>query len=284
MLPTKFQKILSATLICTALVLIGTVFGVPQIPEVQAGMTFMPEHYLGYWLTPKTVPPFESVPIGLVDQFEKDIYEVVKPLMMFNPAQKNKEIVYDDVTHLKKYKLVGPHTSVKDIVLINQFEQLTVDTRRVVSMLVPTAKSHTGPTDPLKDEPVDHFKCYKIRASEKFPGPVPKNNIQIIDTNFKEQRQMKVAGTPLLCNPVQKLDPATGDPLSMIKNPETHLTCYKVKPKVSDTGHDRIRFDTNNQFGPEDLKTRPHDMVLANGKILRNEFCVPTIKILGGPE
>jgi len=248
--------------------------------QIQQGTSvFAPDHYFGYVVFQKTIPKFSGFPIGLSDQFEKDIYAVVKPLMMFNPAQKNKETVQDDVTHLKKYKIKGPHTSVKDIVLTNQFEQLTVDTTRVNSILVPTAKSHEGPTSPLKDEPVDHFKCYKIKVIDRSKNLVGKR-VKIFDTNFDEVRKMKVFGKPLLCNPVQKLDPATGQPLSTIKNPDVHLTCYKVKPRGADLGHDRIRFDTNNQFGPEDLKTRPHDVILKSGKILRHELCVPTLKDL----
>jgi len=66
--------------------------------------------------------------------------------------------------------------------------------------------------------------------------------------------------------------------LSDIKNPDVHLTCYKVKPRLNDQGHDRIKFDTNNQFGPEFLKTKLHDEVTASGKIFRHEICVPTLK------
>jgi len=244
------------------------------------GPVFAPDHYFGYVIGQKTIPKFSGFPIVLADQFENQEYEVVNPQMMFNPAMKNKEPVHDTETHLKKYKIRGPHEPVLGITLTNQFETLVVNTKRVDSILVPTAKSHTGPTNQLEVEPVDHYKCYKLELISREKNLVGKSP-KIFDTNFEELRKMRVLLKPLLCNPVEKID-LTGQPLSTIKNPDIHLTCYKVKPRLPDEGHDRVRFDTNNQFGPEDLKTRLHDVELANGKTLRHEFCVPTMKTLGG--
>jgi len=281
MLSIKFEKILSTTLICSAAILIGTVIGVLQISEVQAGDPFFPDHYFGYVVTDRTDPKFSGFTIGLVDQFGPNDYTVVKPIKMYNPAKKNNENpIHDKVTHLKAYKITGDHTPVTGIFLTNQFEQLVVNTKKVDSILVPTAKSHDGPTSPLIDEPVDHFKCYVINVLERFPGAVDKKKVVIVDKNFDERRKVKITGKPILCNPVAKFDPATGQQLSFIKNPDSHLTCYKVKPKLSDEGHTRIKFDTNNQFGPEILKTRPHDEPLGNGKILKHMLCVPTMKDL----
>ncbi len=78
----------------------------------------------------------------------------------------------------------------------------------------------------------------------------------------------------------QKFNAFTEQQLSDIKNPDVHLTCYKVKPRGADLGHDRIKFDTNNQFGPEFLKTKLHDELDRNEKIQRHNFCVPTQKFL----
>ena len=280
MLSTNFQKIISATLICTAAILIGTVIGVLQIPEVQAGeeIEFTPDHYFGYKVFRKTIPEFDPFPMTLTDQFESQFYSIFNPKMMFNPAEKNQEIVTDTETHLIRYKITGFHTPVLDIVLTNQFETLVVNTKKVHSILVPTAKSHEGPPDLLIDIPVDHFKCYKLQVTDRVLGPVGKK-IRIFDTNFEEVRKVKVFGRPLLCNPVEKFDAFTGEQLSTIKNPDVHLTCYQVKPKARDQGHDRIRFDTNNQIAPEDLKTKIHDILKENGKFKnRHQLCVPTLK------
>jgi len=281
MLSTNFQKIISATLICTTAILIGTVIGVLQIPEVQAGaeeIEFTPDHYFGYKVFRKTIPEFDPFPITLTDQFESQFYSIFNPKMMFNPAEKNREPVTDTETHLMRYKITGPHTQVLDILLTNQFEELVVNTKNVHSILVPTAKSHEGPPDLLIDIPVDHFKCYTLQVIERFPGDV-KKRIRVFDTNFDEVRKVKVIGKPLLCNPVEKFDAFTGERLSDIKNPDVHLTCYKVKPRPIDDGHDRIRFDINNQIAPEDLKTKNHDVLKENGKFKnRHEICVPTLK------
>jgi len=239
---------------------------------------FNPDHYFGYQVTQKTIPKFSPLQITLGDQFETGIYDVLKPIKMYNPAKKNGAAVHDEVTHLKAYKIRGDHNPVQDIVLTNQFEQLVVNTNKAIRLLVPTAKSHDGPTDPLIDTPVDHFKCYKLQVIDRFPLDVSKKRVRVFDTNFKEKSIVRIVGDPLLCNPVAKFDPITGQQLSEIKNPDLHLTCYKVKPRPNDEEHDRIKFDTNNQFGPEFLKTKLHDERTASGKIFRHELCVPTMK------
>jgi len=240
-----------------------------------------PDHYFSYVVNEKTVPEFEKFSIGLADQFGADLYSVVKPIRMYNPVQKNDEPINDFETHLKAYKIRGETPEVQNLVLINQFEEIDVDIKRVDSLLLSTAKSHTGPTDPLTDSLVDDFKCYRVNVNERIGngGGVSKNPVFIADPNFKELRLVKVTGKPLLCNPVAKLDPMTGQPLSEIKNPDVHLACYNVKPLKGDEGHTKIRFDTNNQFGPEDLITKRHDVELQSGKVLKHEICVPTIKV-----
>jgi len=255
----------------------GPIFVVTEKQIQQGTSVFAPDHYFGYNVADRTVPKFSPLKIRLLDQFETGIYDVLKPIKMYNPATKNREPVQDTVTHLKAYKIRGPHEPVTDIILTNQFETLVVNTKRVNSILVPTAKSHDGPTDPLIDEPVDHFKCYNITVVSKIPGAV-KKKVRIFDTNFDEVRKVKVVGKPLLCNPVEKFDFISAQQLSEIKNPDIHLTCYKVKPRGADLGHDRIKFDTNNQFGPEFLKTKLHDEIDRNGKLFRSQLCVPTMK------
>jgi len=239
----------------------------------------IPDHYFGYFVNQQTIPKFTPLDIILGDQFETGEYKVVKPKKIYNPAKKNGEPVNDRVTHLKAYKIRGDHTPVTDIILTNQFEQLVVNTKRVNSILVPTAKSHDGPTDPLIDTPVDHFKCYNLEVIDRFPLDVKKKRVRVADTNFKEIRIVKVTGIPLLCNPVEKFS-VTGQQLSEIKNPDVHLTCYTVKPRPIDGGGERVKFDTNNQFGPEVLRTKLHDEETATGKIFRHELCVPTLKDL----
>jgi len=274
MLSSKVLILLSGT------IAIALVTGVMQISEVQAGVTFNPDHYFGYIVDDRTDPDFDPFPIGLVDQFEKDGYNVVKPIKMYNPAKKNKEPIQDKVTHLKAYKITGVNPNAQNLLLFNQFEIIEVELKRVNSLLVPTAKSHDGPTDPLTDEPVDHFKCYKINIIERVQDGLVSKKVRIVDKNFEEIRIVKVIGKPIFCTPVAKFDLSTEQLLSTIKNPDQHMTCYKVKPRGADLGHDRIKFDTNNQFGPELLKTKNHDVLKENGKFKnRHELCVPTAKI-----
>jgi len=116
MLSSKVLILLSGT------IALALVTGVSQISEVQAGEHlngFLPDHYFSYVVNDKTDPEFKSFPIGLRDQFGQDVYNVVKPIRMYNPAQKNDEPIHDFETHLKAYKIRGETPKVQNHIHCN---------------------------------------------------------------------------------------------------------------------------------------------------------------------
>src|SRR5262249_31555999 len=72
----------------------------------------------------------------------------------------------DHPAHLASYDIkgAGRFTPIKDQVVVNQFGSVTLDVIRPTSLLVPTAKSLTGPPSPLGAF-LDDFACYKVEPS-----------------------------------------------------------------------------------------------------------------------
>ena len=52
----------------------------------------------------------------------------------------------------------------RDVVVVNQFGESTVDVAKPERLLVPTAKGLDG-TPPALVDPIDHFKCYRVRRA-----------------------------------------------------------------------------------------------------------------------
>jgi hypothetical protein len=235
-----------------------TGFVVP--PEVSVG----PGHYLGYPVTPKDPVLRFNPPIGLRDQFHTEQVAQVKAEKLFIPASKNGGPIFDAAIHLKRYKLLGKQpVLVKNLEVNNQFGQIVITKLKADSLLVPTAKSLTGPPPPPDPATlnVDHYKCYKVIQSTQNPptrGLKPHVNDQFLDTDVKILKPTR------LCNPVDKEHPP--GTFSGIKNPTAHLMCYQLKPV---TLANKVAVDLNNQFRPE------HKTV-----VKANELCVPSTKIV----
>jgi len=221
------------------------------------------DHYQGYEAkTTVGTPEFSKVTVTLEDQFEKEIYEVIKTIRFFTPVDKNGEGIVDPNTHLKGYMINGFHTPVNGIVVSNQFGELLVNTIKVERLLVPTLKDLNGDiSDPLLDSSVDHFKCYEVEVLD---------DQRLFNRVFLEDqfvnREYVVREPKMLCNPVEKqVINADGTiEITPIQNPENHLMCYEIKNKLKTTN---IR--THDQFGPETLDVK---------RI--KELCVPSSKTL----
>jgi hypothetical protein len=219
--------------------------------------------------TTKGTPKFEPLEVSLADQFEDKFFDVKKPVSLCNPASKDGGEIIDPDTHLKGYKIKKSKGEVKHerqtgIKVINRFGELFVDTIKPDRLLVPTAKSLTKPVDPPDPEAhdVDHYKCYNVKISkgtDKFPKGI---RVSIKD-QFGQPKLYDVKRPSRLCIPVDK----NGEG---IKDPDTHLMCYKVKPARGEPRHEKVTgIFTNNQFGPEQLDTEKEE-----------ELCVPSMKFL----
>ena len=218
------------------------------------------DHYLGYKAKEtKDSPEFMERLVHLADQFGTGTFNVEKPEMLFNPVDKNGEGISDEFTHLKAYKIKEGQNN---IVVENQFGRLVVDTTKAELLLVPTAKSHDGPTEPLERTNVDHYKCYKVKIDKDAPIQFVPLQVTLFDPNFGVEKLFDVKKPKMLCNPVDK----NGEG---IMDEETHLMCYDVKPAKGEPKHKKISVFTNNQFGPEQLDVKEE-----------KQLCVPSTKTL----
>jgi hypothetical protein len=145
----------------------------------------------------------------------------------------------------------------------NQFGSLQVDTLKPDRLLVPTAKSLSGPV-PAPTSGIDHFKCYSVRVTpgtSKFPKGV---QVSVVD-QFQQPTLYEVVKPTRLCAPVNKENESPE-----AETHSAHLMCYQVKPARGQLKHARVlNIYTNNQFGPELLDTTKEE-----------ELCAPSQKTL----
>jgi hypothetical protein len=227
------------------------------------------DHFLCYQVktTPGT-PKFVPIPgVHLVDQFETGDFDIKKPVSLCTPADKNSEGILDPLTHVKGYEIDAvkgspKHVKQTNIRVDNQFGTLLVDTIKPDRLLVPTAKSLTGPVGPPDPAThnVDHYKCYDVKVSSGTPKFVPRS-VSVVD-QFNQPKVFDVTKPTQLCTPVDKRSEG-------IKNPFGHLMCYQVKPDKGQPKHTPVVniIHVNNQFGPEQLDT-----------VKETELCVPSSK------
>lgn len=234
----------------------------------------VPDHFLCYKAKPtKESEKFVPRTVSLADQFDVAArnFDVTRPLSLCTPADKNDEGITDPITHLKGYQIKLTKTDppqapdVKHAVRVtNQFGELLLDTLRPDRLLMPTAKSLTGPVDPPGLNNVDHYKCYKVRGRKGAPKFKPILGVSVSDQFIGQPPKLFDLKKPTrLCTPVDK----NGEG---IKNPGTHLLCYQAKPTKGQPRHQPVSsIFVNNQFGPEILQT-----------VKEEDLCVPSAKTL----
>lgn len=269
------------------------------------------DHFMFYRASRNVLGPdfYRFGPVMLQDQLGGADYGVVKAKALGVPANKNLEGIADAVTHLAQYKigrLAGQPSfqAVQDVRVVNQCNDLLVEVKKPMSVLVPSNKDLMNPVPPPdeQDHALDHFLCYKAKAQRQASNgsTLPKfpRGIQVEAADQFESRRYDLKKVTKLCVPVAK----SGSPLLMsgpnagtpkpidgaaIRNPNLHLLCYKAKlsrrmiqqngcgpaqPGDPGTaipiqpGHmPRNGVHLNNQFGPLDVNT-----------IKAEEFCVPS--------
>jgi hypothetical protein len=256
--------------------------------KIRIPLQFGLDHFLSYRAkTTRGTPKFQKIlGLNLTDQFEMASFDIQKPVAICNPGDKNNEGIVDLDTHLVNYKIKpgeGQPTHVRqtNIRVDNQLGVIIVDTTRPERLLVPTAKDLIDlPLPPVPDDHnVDNYKCYKIKVRKKIcqddpsikcktdadcPGACnlgfPKG-VQVMVVDQFQERIYDVQKPGSLCTPV---DLEGGG----IKNPETHLMCYRVKPAKGEPKHDMVTgININNELGPLQLDT-----------IKEEELCVPSLK------
>ena len=235
------------------------------------------DHYIAYKVQEtKNTPKFQKINVELLDQFDDpavvNTYKVRMPVALYNPTIKVHDGTVTDIidndTHFVGYSFIGPQKQVTNILVENQFGEITVDTIRADLLLVPSLKNPDHLVDTTLPLPitVDHFKCYKIEVTLGTPGFMPQ---QVLLADQFLDREFTVVKPTRLCNPVEKtVFDATGLPsvITPINNPDNHLMCYKLE-EIADIKPQKFNVWTDNQFGPEALDVKKP-----------KELCVPSIK------
>lgn len=205
----------------------------------------------------------QDIAVTLGDQFDSGIYAGTVVKHFCAPAEKDGEGIFDEETHLVGYRIKGPHGARAGIEVTNEFGTFHLDTRKVESLMVPSAKSILPDPPPGLPDPsnhVDSYRCLKARltkGTERFPRELKTLPLSVSD-QFGS-RTVFLRRLIKLCLPTDK----NGEG---IKNPQIHLVCYKIKvdPKTSGTG-----VQAKSSLGELVLNLRREA-----------ELCVPSLKTL----
>ena len=238
--------------------------------------------------------------VQLLDRFETGLFAVQKPLTLCNPADTNGEGIDAPRTHLRAYQIkqvtrvcgggapvnagkacqsdkncggTGKTSALcqrppafRPLTMIrvdNQFGTVHVDALKPDRLLVPTTESLTDPVaspDPASHR-VDRFTCFTVKPSRGAPPFTPIRGVTVTD-RFQQPKRYDVVKPTRLCTPVDQ----DGEG---IKDVDTHLLCYQVKPSPTappQSKHDSVAgIFVGTQFGRERVDTVKDD-----------ELCVPS--------
>jgi hypothetical protein len=180
--------------------------------------------------------------VSLADVFGSRTLRLGRGKRICLPADKNGENPDAPANggHLEAYsiKQTTPFEPIRDQVVVNQFGTSVIDLIRPDYLLVPTAKSETPPPPPFT-EPLDHFKCYKVR------GRFRASDVRVVDQFGAIRVDLK--GPVRLCAPADK----NGESPTASLSPD-HLMCYRTRIRSGTPAADPPdAVITANQFGPD---------------------------------
>jgi hypothetical protein len=142
---------------------------------------------------------------------------------------------------------------VRGVTATNQFGTLTFNVIKPDRLLVPTAKSLTGPPPPLATA-LDHYKCYRIEGARFRKADI------VMEDQFG-RITVDVKRPVHFCAPVDK----NGEG---IVDRSTYLMCYETRLAGPLPKRPRDVF-TLNQFGPDELDLfGPRDLCLPSSVTL----------------
>jgi hypothetical protein len=191
-----------------------------------------------------------SVPVTLVDRFGSSSVSVRRPERLCAAVDESDQgpDAPANPQHLIAYGLVqdrGQFQPRYHLQVANRFGTVTLDAVRFAELLVPSAKSLTGPPAPLSPGGIDHFLCYTVRSSAGTSRFTPIKGIVVVD-QFGGNT-VDVVRPTLLCNPVDKNGETPG-----AEQHATDLLCYQTR-----FGRESFRLApvyARDQFGPKTFK------------------------------
>ncbi len=256
-------------------------FGIARV-NAQVAVVAGPvgDHYLGYKVTVAASPAFVPDQVLLTNQLDaQKLYNVVKPLRLYNPAAKRITPVHtagvlNPDLHYVGYEIalpdgVPPNTFDPGLMVQDQFGTFIVEARTAAMLLVPTAKKIGGAPEPLNQatDAANHYACYNVRVQQSYNSTGIFGLAVTIRDQFRQPRQFKVGAPTMLCNPAVKIHNQVPSPMV---DPQLHLLCHKTKALVAFNPVGNIY--TLNQMGPQ--KMRATEEV---------DFCVPAWKLHDTP-
>jgi hypothetical protein len=216
-----------------------------------------PNHFKVYDVDDQAV--FLPADLLLTDQFPPEVlvpgFDPLDLDLFANPVDKNGEGIGDPDEHQRWYRLEDPEpTQASQVTYTNQFgtQKLRVGDPRY--LVVPSQKDPHAPP-----EPTNHYQCYEVTWA-----PHKNKRIVQLDDQFGAEADVEVGDPRYFCNPVEKVVDPFGNPVFYpIRDPDNHLVCYDIEPKVD---HD-LFVTTLDQFGPATLNVHTNELL-----------CVPSVK------
>ncbi len=257
-----------------------------------------PDHFVFYSTTEhKGAAKFVKFgPVHLSDQFGEGDYDVLKPVALGLPADKNGGGVGNPNTHLEEFA-VKPERGTSfqkrtGVRVANQCSDVAVDVSKPVSLLVPSTKRLLAPPGTVPTD-LDHYLCYKVKA--KLP-----KGMQVEASDQFQARRYDLKKLTKLClpvnksgNPVQLAGPAKGTPFPItpaaIINSTLQLLCYQAKPASTVTPQNACMpwraKDKGAKIDPKQAKHTPRLDVLVTGQFGTGELdtkkevelCIPSV-------
>lgn len=221
--------------------------------------------------------------VSLADRFETGTFDVQKPVNLGTPASPNGQAAGDLETHLKAYQITltkteprqSPHTKRTRLLLRNVFHptgsEIALDTQKPDRLLVPTARSLSGPVPPPSPatHAVDHYKCYAVKPTPKTAKFVVIPGVSIDGPFATPARRYDLKKPSRLCVPVE-VGAVPGGFAEPIENPNASLLCYQAalaKTVPAQPKHEPVvGIFLGNRFGRERVDTTRED-----------ELCVPSL-------
>jgi len=201
---------------------------------------------------------FTKIPgVTIQDRYGTTTLPIRTPHPFCLPSDKNGEdpTAATDPDHLFGYADANGPVGIGAQTVTNQFGTVTLDLVRRTYLMVPTAKSLSGPTPPLAAPVTDHFQCYSVKRTRGTAKFVPQRGVSAVD-QFGAHT-LDVLRPRYLCVPANK----NGEDPTAPSHPDS-LVCYKARHRDP---FGTMHPFTNNQFGPLEITlTR------------RLEFCVPS--------
>jgi hypothetical protein len=182
--------------------------------------------------------PFDRLQVSLQDTIATSLADVVRPDRFCNPVDHDGEGIHDPRGRMNCYRLREARVPEQIVMVDNDLGEQELIIRRADTLCLPATLD--GEASPLNHDPM---KCYKAKRSPSTPK-TPRDE-RILSDSF-ETKLYRAVRPLLYCNPVDR-DGAS------IKDPEHHLTCYRIKEARAQEPFQPVSIDVVDAFVTQQL-------------------------------